>query len=78
MRNKKAITTHSYRKYHNRKYLENTKYFDINSSQNIKEFHFTDKAGNYFEVIDEAIIKSLEAIKHFYCKVNSKKNHSRL
>ena len=32
-----ALTTHSYS--HNPKYLENTEYFDINSSQNIKEFY---------------------------------------
>ena len=35
-RNKIARTTHSYS--HNRKYLENTEYFDINSSQNMKVF----------------------------------------
>ena len=52
---KTALTTHSYR--HNRKYLENTEYFDIKSSQNMKEFYITDKAGNYIEDIDEAIIK---------------------
>ena len=34
-KNKIALTTHSYS--HNRKYLENTEYFDINSSQNMKE-----------------------------------------
>ena len=38
-----ALTTHSY--IHNCKYLENTEYFDINSSQNMKEFYITDKAG---------------------------------
>ena len=36
-RNKIALTTHSYS--HNRKYLENTEYFDINSSQNMNEFY---------------------------------------
>ena len=41
-RNKIALTTHSYS--HNRKYLGNTAYFDINSSQNMKEFYITDKA----------------------------------
>ena len=46
-RNKIALTTHSYS--HNRKYLENTEYFDINSSQNMREFYITDKAGNYIE-----------------------------
>ena len=29
------------------RYLENTEYFDINCSQNMKEFYITDKAGNY-------------------------------
>ena len=52
-RNKIALTSHSYS--HNRKYLENTAYFDIISSQNMKEFYITDKAGNYIEDIDEAI-----------------------
>ena len=36
IRNKIAVTTHSYS--HNRKYLENTEDFDINSSQNMREF----------------------------------------
>ena len=49
-KNKIALTTHSYS--HNRKYLENTAYFDITSSQNMKEFYITDKAGNYIEDID--------------------------
>ena len=35
-RNKIALTAHSYS--HNRKYLENTEHFDINFSQNMKEF----------------------------------------
>ena len=61
-RNKIALTTHSYS--HNRKYLENTEYFDINSSQNMEEFYVTDKAGNYIEDIDEAINNSLEEIKN--------------
>ena len=52
-RNQIALTTHSYSQ--NRKYLENTEYFDINSSQNMKESYITDKAGNYIEDIDEAI-----------------------
>ena len=43
-RNKTALTTHFYS--HNRKYLENTKDFDINSSQNMREFHIADKGGN--------------------------------
>ena len=43
-RNEIALTTHSYS--HNRKYLENTEDFDINSSQNMKEFYITDKGGN--------------------------------
>ena len=33
-KNKTALTTHSYS--HNRRYLENTEYFDINSGQNMK------------------------------------------
>ena len=41
LRNKIALTTHSYS--HNRKYLENTEDFDINSSQNMREFYITDK-----------------------------------
>ena len=36
LKNKIALATHSYS--HNRKYLENTGHFDINSSQNMKEF----------------------------------------
>ena len=63
-RNKIDLTTHSYS--HNGKYLENTEYFDINSSQNMKEFYITDKAGNYIEYIDEAINNSLEEIKNCY------------
>ena len=63
-RNKIALTTHSYS--HNRKYPENTEYFDINSSQNMREFYITDKNGNYIEDIDEAINNSLEEIKNRY------------
>ena len=63
-RNKIALTTHSYS--HNCKYLENTEYFDINCSQNMREFYFPDKAGNYIEDINEAINNSLEAIKNCY------------
>ena len=51
-RNKIALTTLSYS--HNRKYLENTDDFDINSSQNMREFYITDKGGNYIEDVDEA------------------------
>ena len=51
-RNKIALTTHSYS--HNRKYLENTEDFDINSNQTMREFYITDKGGNYIEDIDEA------------------------
>ena len=51
--NKVALNIGSYS--HNRNYLENTEYFDINSSQNMKEFYITDKAGKYIEDIDEAI-----------------------
>ena len=51
-RSKVALTTHSYS--HNRMYLENTEDFDINSSQNMREFYITDKGGNYIEDIDEA------------------------
>ena len=61
-KNKTASTTHSYS--HNRKYLENIEYFDINTSQNMKEFYINDKAGNYLEDIDEAINNSLEEIKN--------------
>ena len=70
-RNKIALTTHSYR--HKRKYLENTEYFDINSSQNMKEFFITDKAGNHIEDIDQGINSSLEEIKncHQFRKVKS-------
>ena len=63
-RNKIALTTHSYS--HNRKYLENTEDFDINSSQNMKEFYITDKGGNYIKDIDEATNYSLEEIKNCY------------
>ena len=63
-RNKLALTTHSYS--HNRKYLENTEDFDINSSQNMREFYITDKGGNYIEDIDEATNYSLEGIKNCY------------
>ena len=58
---KVALTTHSYS--HNRMYLENTEDFDINSSQNMREFYITDKGGNYIEDIDEATNYSLEEIK---------------
>ena len=37
-RNKIALTTHSYS--HNRKYLENTEDFDINSSQNMRVLYY--------------------------------------
>ena len=63
-RNKIALTTHSYS--HNRKYLEKTEDFDINSSQNMREFYITDKGGNYIEGIDEATNYSLEEIKNCY------------
>ena len=63
-KNKIALTTHSYS--HNRKFLENTGYFDINSSQNMKEFYITDKTGNYIEDIDAALNNSLEEIKNCY------------
>ena len=63
-RNKTALTTHSYS--HNRMYLENTEDFDINSSQNMREFYITDKGGNYIEDIDEATNYSLEEIKNCY------------
>ena len=61
LRSKVALTTHSYS--HNRMYLENTEDFDINSSQNMREFYITDKGGNYIEDIDEATNYSLEEIK---------------
>ena len=63
-RSKVARTTHSYS--HNRMYLENTEDFDINSSQNMREFYITDKDGNYIEDIDEATNYSLEEIKNCY------------
>ena len=62
-RNKIALTTLSYSP--NRKYLENTD-FEINSSQNMREFYITDKGGNYIEDIDEATNYSLEEIKKCY------------
>ena len=64
VRSKVALTTHSYS--HNRMYLENTENFDINSSQNMREFYITDKGGNYIEDIDEATNYSLEEIKNCY------------
>ena len=63
-KNKRTLNSHSYS--HNRLYLENTKYFDINSSLNMREFYFTNKSGNYLEDIDEVIINSLEEIKYCY------------
>ena len=73
-RKKIALTTDSYSLY--RKYLENTEYFDLNSSQNMREFYITDKAGNCIEHIDEAINNSLEENKNCYQyrKVKSVKN----
>ena len=70
-RNKIALTIHLYS--HIRKYRENTEDFDINSSQNMREFYFTEKGGNYIEDIDEATDYSLEEIKNCYqfCKVKS-------
>ena len=47
-------------------YLENTEDFDINSSQNMREFYIMDKGGNYIEDIDEATNYSLEEIKNCY------------
>ena len=61
---KVALTTHSYS--HNRMYLENTEDFDINSSQNMREFDITDKSVNYIEDIGEATNYSLEEIKNCY------------
>ena len=49
-----------------RKYLENTEDFDINSSQNMREFYIIDKGGNYIDDIDEATNYSLEEIKNCY------------
>ena len=63
-RNKIVLSTYS--DSHNCKYLENREYFDINSSQNMKEIFNTDKGGNYIEDIDEAINNSLEEIKNCY------------
>ena len=62
IRSKVALPTHSYS--HNRLYLDNTEEFDINSSQNMREFYITDKGGNYIEDIDEATNYSLEEIKN--------------
>ena len=59
-----ALTTHSYS--HNCKHLGDTEYFDINSSQNLREFYMTEKAGNYIEDIDDAVNKSLDKIKSCY------------
>ena len=47
-------------------YLENTEDFDINSSQNMRQFYITDEGGHYIEDIDEATNYSLEEIKNFY------------
>ena len=63
-RNKVALFTHSYS--NNRKYLENTEGFDINSGQKMREFDITDKGGNYIEDIDEATKYSLYEIKNCY------------
>ena len=63
-RKKIVLTTHSYS--HNRDYLENPEDFNINSSQNMREFYITDKGGNYIEDIDEATNYSLEEIKNCY------------
>ena len=63
-RNKTALTTHRYS--HNCKYLENAEVFDINSSQNMREFYITDKAGNYIEDIDDAVNISLDEITNCY------------
>ena len=63
-RSKVALTTHSYS--HNRMYLENTEDFDINSSQNMREFYINDKGGNNIEDIDEATKYSLDEIKNCY------------
>ena len=63
-RSKVALTTYSYS--HNRLYLENTEDFDINSSQNMREFYINDKGGNCIEDIDEATNYSLEESKNRY------------
>ena len=63
-RSKVAPTTPSYS--HNCMYLEKTEDFDINSSQNMREFYITDKGGNYIEDIDKASNYSLEDIKNCY------------
>ena len=64
LRKKIALTTHSCS--HNRMYLENTEDFDINSSQNMREFYITDKGVNYIEDIDEATNYFIEEIKNCY------------
>ena len=73
-RNKIAQTTHSYS--HNRMNLENTEDFDINSSQNMREFYNTDKGANYIEDIDEATNYSLEEIKNCSEKLRVLKTRS--
>ena len=59
-----ALTTHAYS--HNRKYLENTEYYAINSSQNMREFYITDEAIKYIEDINQAINNSLYEIENCY------------
>ena len=62
-----GINSSNYYSYsHNRKYLESTGDFDINSSQNMREFYITDKGRNYIEDIDEATNYCLEEIKNCY------------
>ena len=59
-----ALTNHSNSP--NRKYLENTEVFDLNSSQNMREFYITYKGWTYIEDINEAINHTLEEIKNCY------------
>ena len=47
-KNKIALTTHSYS--HNGRYQENTEYFDINSSQNMKEIYILIKLQNTLKI----------------------------
>ena len=50
----------------NRKHLENTEDYDKNSSQNMREFFFTDMYENYSNDIDEAVNYSLEEMENCY------------
>ena len=53
-RNKTALTTHAYS--HNRKFFEKNEYYDIISSQNLRELYFTDKAIKIFMILIRPLI----------------------